>query len=80
MQQPNVSPQHRPYRVNRKDREPLLRFILQALRDAGCTILYSSSPAEAPFRITFETPDGERLGIITYAFLANSRPTANRPP
>jgi hypothetical protein len=79
MQQSLFSPAHRVYRVNRKDREPLLRFILQALRDAGCRILYSPPPAEAPFRITFETPDGERLGIIAYAFLANSRLTPNRP-
>lgn len=79
MQQSLFSPAHRAYRVSRKDREPLLHFILQALRDAGCRILHSPPPTEAPFRITFETPDGERLGIIAYAFLANSQPTPNRP-
>jgi hypothetical protein len=37
-------------------------------------------PADrAPFRFTFETPEGERIGIIAYAFLANSRTTKNRP-
>jgi hypothetical protein len=79
MQQSLFSPAPRIYRVQRKDREPLLSFILHALRDAGCQILYSSPPTQAPFQITFETQDGERLGIIAYAFLANSRPTANRP-
>ena len=71
--------EYRTYNVSRKDREPLLEFMLQALRGAGCRILYSSSPALAPFRITFETPEGERLGIVAYAFLANSRLTLNRP-
>lgn len=36
-------------------------------------------PGRAPFRFTFETAEGERMGIIAYAFLANSRPTKNRP-
>jgi hypothetical protein len=53
--------------------------MLNALRGEGCRILYSSPPTEAPFRITFETKDGERLGIVAYAFLANSRLTKNRP-
>lgn len=70
----------RTYGVSRRDREPLLAFMLNALRDQGCTILYSSPPIEAPFRITFETPEGERKGILAYAFLANSRITKNRPP
>lgn len=78
MQAP-VSLEYRTYRVQRKDREPLLDFMVQALRGEGCRILYSSSPSEAPFRITFETPQGERLGIVAYAFLANSRRTENRP-
>jgi hypothetical protein len=71
--------EYRTYNVSRKDRKPLLDFMLQALHGEGCRILYSSPPSEAPFRITFETPEGERLGIVAYAFLANSRPTKNRP-
>jgi len=50
-----------------------------ALKSAGCQIIYSSLPNEAPFRITFETALGERMGIIAYAFLANSKVTTNRP-
>jgi len=30
--------------------------------------------------MTFETPTGERIGIVAYAFLANRTPTKNRPP
>lgn len=33
----------------------------------------------APYRFTFETHTGERLGIIVYAFFANSLTTRNRP-
>jgi hypothetical protein len=50
-----------------------------ALHDAGCRVIHSSPPDEAPFRITVETPEGERLGIVAYAFLANSKVTKNRP-
>jgi len=71
--------EYRTYRVNRKDREPLVDFMLAALRGQGCQILYSSPPTEAPFRITFETPEGERMGIVAYAFLANVKETKNRP-
>jgi len=32
------------------------------------------------FRITFGTAEGERMGIVAYAFLANNRETKGRPP
>jgi hypothetical protein len=69
----------RTYGVQAHDREPLIAFMLGALRRAGCRIIYEPSPNEAPFRITFETPSGERIGIIAYAFLANTKLTRNRP-
>lgn len=69
----------RTYRVQARDKEPLLRFILDALSAEGCRVLMHSPPNEAPFRITFETPLGERLGIVCYAFFANSKLTKNRP-
>src|SRR5215208_3232886 len=72
--------EYRTYRVLARHRKPLVDFMLQSLRGEGCRILYSSPPSEAPFRITFETPQGERLGIVAYAFFANSRLTENRPP
>jgi hypothetical protein len=70
---------YRKYSVSRRDKQPLLEFILDALRNCGCRILCHSDAAEAPFRVSFEAPDGERLGIIAYAFLANRRITRNRP-
>ncbi|MEA3643225.1 MAG: hypothetical protein VBE63_25290 [Lamprobacter sp.] len=67
------------FSVSRSQKAPLLAFILSALDAAGCRVIHCSDPSEAPFRISFEAPDGERLGIIAYAFLANSRRTRNRP-
>jgi hypothetical protein len=65
--------------VSRRHREPLLKFIVDALESDNCRIIFVSGADEAPFRITFETPTGERLGIIAYAFFANSKQTKNRP-
>lgn len=67
------------YSVKRSDKEPLLRFILDALRLRGCEIKHESSPDRAPFYIVFETPGGDRHGLLVYAFLANARVTRNRP-
>lgn len=67
------------FNVSPRDREPLLVWIETALLKSGCRIIYRSSARKAPFRFTFETPVGERLGIIAYAFLANSTMTKNRP-
>ncbi len=72
-------PEYRTYRVRRKDREPLVRFMVEALECQGCRVIFASDPGEAPFRITFEAPHGERLGIVAYAFLANRKNTRNRP-
>lgn len=70
---------YRIYRVQATARAPLLAFMKSALRDAGCSIIQCSPDHEAPFRISFETPEGERMGILAYAFLANNRRTRNRP-
>ncbi len=67
------------YGVRRRDREPLLQFIHEALVASGCRIIQSSDAGHAPFRISFETPSGERMGVIAYAFFANNRDTKNRP-
>ena len=69
----------RQYRVLPKDRRPLIDWMLAALRGSGCRIIHEPPPNRAPFRITFETPLGERLGIIAYAFYANNTLTKNRP-
>src|SRR5438105_3091049 len=71
--------QPRLYRVSKSGRAPLINFISSALTTAGCRLLHLPNGEEAPFRFTFETPEGERMGIIAYAFTANTRPTKNRP-
>lgn len=70
---------YRRYAVSSRDKEPLLEFVVTALEREGCQIIRRTEPDEAPFRISFETPSGERLGIVCYAFLANTRLTKNRP-
>lgn len=70
-------PRH--YRVLRRDREPLVRFMVDALEASSCRLLAVSQVDRAPFHLAFETENGERLGILAYAFLANSKPTRNRP-
>jgi hypothetical protein len=67
------------YRVSRAKKSPLVDFIRTALEEAGCRILHEPDAAVAPYRFTFETPMGERLGILAYAFFANSQITRNRP-
>jgi hypothetical protein len=67
------------YSVSRADKAPLLRFITDALRMRGCEVIFASDPGRAPFYIVFEMPTGERHGLLAYAFLANARPTLNRP-
>lgn len=69
----------RTYSVQRARKAPLLEFVLNALSGRGCQILHASQPDRAPFYIVFETPAGERQGILVYAFLANARVTTNRP-
>jgi|APTNR8051073442_1049403.scaffolds.fasta_scaffold22282_2 hypothetical protein len=72
-------PDYRQYSVSPRDREPLVRFMIDSLVADGCQILNRSNPGVAPFQITFETPLGERMGIVAYAFLANNKETRNRP-
>jgi hypothetical protein len=67
------------FHVSRRGRAPLLEFILGALRESGCSIIQQSADDEAPFRVSFATPWGERTGIVAYAFTANSIRTRNRP-
>jgi hypothetical protein len=67
------------YSVSAHDKAPLLRFIREAFELRGCTIRHISSANRAPFHIVFDMPGGERVSILAYAFLANSRLTRNRP-
>lgn len=52
------------YATKASARESLLRFMLDGLRAAGSRVLFASPPDRAPFMITFETRDGERMGIL----------------
>jgi hypothetical protein len=67
------------YSVRRIDKAPLLAFIVKALEMRDCRIVYASEPELAPFYIVFDTPSGERQGILVYAFFANAKVTTNRP-
>jgi len=53
--------------------------MVDALEACGCQIIRASDPDVAPFKISFTTPEGERMGILAYAFFANSELTKNRP-
>lgn len=70
---------YRKWSVQRRTKQPLLDFLVDGLKAAHCTILHVSAASEAPFLITYETPVGERQGVLAYAFLANSKLTVNRP-
>jgi hypothetical protein len=67
------------YSVSARDKAPLIQFIRRALETRGCTIHHMSAANRAPFHIVLDMPGGERLSVLVYAFLANSKPTRNRP-
>ncbi|MGO4833728.1 hypothetical protein AB4144_15795, partial [Rhizobiaceae sp. 2RAB30] len=67
------------YSVSRSDKEPLLAFVLRALEVRDCRIVHASGASRAPFYVVFDTPAGERHGILVYAFFANARVIKNRP-
>jgi hypothetical protein len=70
---------YREYSVSVKDKQPLLDFVADALRSSGCTPIHVSPTNRAPYRITFEAPSGERMGVIAYVFFANNKEIRNRP-
>ncbi|MDP5886214.1 hypothetical protein ACSESQ_17685 [Pseudomonas aeruginosa] len=71
--------EYKKWSVQRSAKQPLLDFIVEGLMAAHCTILSASDPSHAPFLVTYETPLGERQGVLVYAFFANSKVTKNRP-
>lgn len=56
-----------------------MNWTLDALRSSGCRILHAPDPKYPPYRITFETRLGERMGIMAYAFTITSVVTEGRP-
>ena len=71
--------QWKTYSVRKPDKARLLQFLVDGLRRRDNKIVYSSCPDRAPFYLVFETPGGDRHGVLAYAFLANSKTTKNRP-
>ena len=67
------------YPVSAHDKAPLIAFIREALEKRGCEIHYISAANRAPFHVVCDMPGGERLSILAYAFLANSKLTNKRP-
>ena len=63
------------YSVSASDKQPLLQFIREALEARGCKVCHVGPANRAPFHIVFDLPGGERLSILVYAFLANSKAT-----
>jgi hypothetical protein len=45
----------------------------------GCTVLYVGDAKLAPFYVVSDMAGGERMSVLVYAFLANSKATRNRP-
>lgn len=67
------------YSVSQTDKAPLLNFIVEALEVRGCRIVHKPPANRAPFYIVFETPTGQRVALLAYAFFANAKPTFHRP-
>lgn len=55
------------------------RLHLEALELRDCNAVYASDPGRTPFYIVFETPGGERHGLLAYPYLANAKITRGRP-
>jgi hypothetical protein len=67
------------YGVSAQYKAPLLDFICEALARRGCRVVYIGPADRAPFHIVFDMPGAERISVLAYAFLANSKVTRNRP-
>jgi hypothetical protein len=63
------------YPTQRAAKQPLIDFMCNGLRAAGCRVVFASPANVAPFVMTFETSSGERMGIVAYAFLATRTQT-----
>ncbi len=64
------------YRVSR---HADVAMIVDALEKSGAKIIRPPDPTQAPFEITIETPRGEALELVCYAFHANKYEQGKRP-
>lgn len=60
-------------------REAVVERIEHALVASGATIITPANPRSAPFEITIQTPNGEILDLVCYAFTANKYRQGGRP-
>jgi len=67
----------RRYRVSR--RAALVDFIHESIERGGGKVLGPADPTRAPFEIRVQTPAGETLNLVCYAFTANKYRQAGRP-
>jgi len=54
-------------------------FIERAVARSGARVVATTGGSEAPLFLSVEEPNGERLGICVYVFLANRKAIRNRP-
>src|ERR1051326_9194864 len=69
----------RSYRVNASRRAPTIDRLIRGLEGSGCRIITPPARYIAPFKIVFEAPDGERIGVIFFLFTITCVSTKNRP-
>ena len=70
---------YRTYRVSAGKRAATVEWLTRGLEASGCRIISAPAHNVAPFRIIFDTPEGERIGAIFYLFTITCVPTRNRP-
>lgn len=66
------------YRVS-GSRAALHARLISAVEASGGRLLYASEPTRAPVYLGIESPRGERIGVLVYAFTANHRVISHRP-
>ena len=55
------------------------RFLLEAVRLSGGTLLYASEATRVPVCLGIHDPSDNRLGLLVYPFRITRRKTNNRP-
>jgi hypothetical protein len=70
---------YRTYRVSASARGQTVEWLLRGLGQAGCKVISEPARDIAPFKVIFDTPNGERMGAVFYLFTIGCKETANRP-
>src|SRR5574341_2536140 len=61
-------------------RGDLRDFLMEAVENAGGTVLYASDPRRAPLYFGVQAGGDERLGLLCYPFRCNPPPIRGRAP